>query len=138
MTFAEVLPALAAGKKLRRASWMNYFVLSDGEFPTYMGLRDLLASDWEVVVEEPAVCCDHGRPVGWGCLKCTELVDARAMVTRLNETIARLKRDLEQTTAVLTIKEHETRRLERELAEAREVCRGARGAFEVLKKALEE
>ena len=67
MRFEEVLPALKAGKKIRRNHWCKdtyIYVNSNGEFATQSGrrfeiildnLRDLEADDWEIVKEPKKV-----------------------------------------------------------------------------------
>ena len=53
LRFEEVLPALKAGKKVRRESWCItvYFKLGD-DGSGWMTVRDFLADDWEVVKEK--------------------------------------------------------------------------------------
>ena len=51
MRFAEVLPHLEAGRRVRRRSWNPVAAFGVGYAP--LDCRDILASDWEVV-EEPA------------------------------------------------------------------------------------
>lgn len=54
MTFAEVLPRLAAGWKIRRKGCLGYY---ERDLGRSFALSDLLASDWELV-EEPTCEAD--------------------------------------------------------------------------------
>ena len=90
MKFSEVLPALEAGKRVRRSSWFDDVFVDqehgNAEQAGYsprglfgLSTLDLLASDWEVVPEEPA----KGHDCDGGCYE-------------RDKTIARLTRELEE------------------------------------------
>lgn len=130
MTFAEVLPALSAGKRVRRATWHSMARLGGGAEMELLVL-DLLASDW-TLVEEPAKphadcgeswCKENG---GTPCpARRKALEDARATIARLERELAdmraRLNAACERHVAAIG-KQNEAIeravRAERELAEA--------------------
>lgn len=100
MKFSEVLPALEAGKRVRRSSWFDDVFVDqehgNAEQAGYsprglfgLSTLDLLASDWEVVPgESAAVACT--------CMK-THL--------ELHADIAHLTRELEEARGEATANE---------------------------------
>lgn len=104
MTFAEVLPALADGRKVRRSFWHPALFIEKTDDPARnelqikltdggtSGLRmsDLLASDWELVTEEPAKCSRCDQP---GENHCAEAGQLRIDIAGHRAAIARLERE---------------------------------------------
>ena len=110
MKFSEVLPHLAAGRKVRRAVWKSYggwvhivdkTMLDESGEPClnatgYAG--NLLATDWELVeeptVREYAFCPRHQfAQSAYPCL--CDSADKKALADQAS-TIARLTRELEE------------------------------------------
>jgi hypothetical protein len=67
MLFEQVLPALRAGKKVKRTGWFCSFSLKD--LDDGAELNDLLANDWEIVPELKCVA-DYWVPdSAWGYVR---------------------------------------------------------------------
>jgi hypothetical protein len=145
MTFASVLPYLEAGRRVRRSAWTppyqwhateggNWLSMEDGTKPHINVRRDLLASDWEVVPEEPAPAkqvCRWGAECGVnGSCGSDKVHELRVLVIDRDATIARLTRELREANDYAVDFKATVERLTRERD-------GLRGAYDGLRAVAE-
>ena len=91
MRCQDILPHLAAGRKVRRASGAAVYVLSDGMLNLFYDSgvldpsrsADLLATDWELVEEPQAQASGLRHDCGEKCMACAQVTFSDATITRL-------------------------------------------------------
>ena len=92
MTFPDVLPHLAAGRKVRRQEWPAPAYISrsahagitiGGTVDIRRMVADLLATDWELVEEPQAQASGLRHDCGEKCMACAQVTFSDATITRL-------------------------------------------------------